>query len=478
MHQGSKKEQKITRREFVGGALGAAAAASGVLASGLKPDKRPNILFILADDMGWGDLSCFGRPDYTTPNLDRLAAQGVRFTNAYAAAPVCTPTRVGWLTGRYPARLPVGLEEPINERKDLGEKIKIVGIPNEHPTIGTLIKGAGYDTALVGKWHLGYLPNFGPLKSGFDEFFGIMSGAGDHFSHKDMTAEPDLFEGEVPVQRAGYITDLLTQRAVDYIKKPRKKPFYLSLHYTAPHWPWEGPGDLAVSNAMKYGPAGFRSGGSLKVYGEIVKSLDTGVGRVLEALVASGHEKNTLVIFTSDNGGERFSYNWPFTGQKMDVHEGGVRVPAMVRWPGVQSRPRVTDQPVITMDWTATMVAASGAKVAPAYPFDGDDMRQVISGARAVYDRTFFWRIRRQGGMRSGKWKYIREGKNEFLHDLSIDEREQANFADSESNVLENMPRPIRRLGRGHDGISEARLGTPLCNCPQIQYERCRWRFL
>ena len=140
-----------------------------------------------------------------------------------------------------------------------------------------MIKAAGYETALVGKWHLGYLPNFGPLKSGFDEFFGIMSGAGDHFTHKDMMGNPDLFEGEVPVERAGYSTDLLTNRAIEYIKRPHKKPFYLSLHYTAPHWPWEGPKDVAVSNAMKYSPAGFRAGGSLETYGEMMKSLDAGI---------------------------------------------------------------------------------------------------------------------------------------------------------------------------------------------------------
>jgi arylsulfatase A-like enzyme len=411
--------------------------------------KRPNILFILADDMGWGDLSCFGRPDYKTPNLDKLASQGIRFTNAYSAAPVCTPTRVGWLTGRYPARLPVGLAEPIEERHSLGDRVKVFGVPREHPTIASLISGAGYDTALVGKWHLGYLPNFGPLKSGFDEFFGIMSGAADHFSHKDMVGEPDLFEGEVSVERAGYITDLLTQRAVEYIKRKRSSPFYLSLHYTAPHWPWEGPKDIAVSNAMQYGPRGFRAGGSLKVYGEMVKNLDSGVGRVLQALKESGYEKDTLVIFTSDNGGERFSYNWPFTGQKMDVHEGGVRVPAIVRWPGVQDRPRVTDQPVITMDWTATMVEAAGAGAATSYPFDGDNMRRLIAGERADYDRTFFWRIRRQGGMRNGKWKYIREGTSESLHDLSADEREQANFADLEPERLGNMRRQFDAWAAG-----------------------------
>ena len=401
---------------------------------------RPNILFILADDLGWGDLSCYGRPDYQTPNLDKLAREGVKFTNAYSAAPVCTPTRIGFLTGRYPARLRVGLEEPIHERTALTpDELKTYGIPNEHPTVASLIKSAGYSTALVGKWHAGYLPYFGPLKSGFDEFYGNMSGAVDHFTHKDMTGTLDLFEGEVPVEKIGYMTDLLTQRAVEYIRLPHQKPFYLSLHYTSPHWPWEGPKDVAFSNAMKYGPVGFRAGGSLKVYADMMRSLDAGIGQVLAALRSARLDDNTVVIFTSDNGGERFSYNWPFRGQKMDVYEGGVRVPGIVRWPGAQSKPRSTDQPVITMDWSATMIAAAGAKPDPKYPLDGEDLREVMSGRRPLFDRTFFWRTYRQGGMRSGKWKYVREGKTESLFDLSIDQHEQANFADDHQSKLADL---------------------------------------
>lgn len=208
---------KFSRREFVAGAAGIALATQYDGLAATVQSERPNILFILADDMGWGDLSCYGRPDYKTPNLDRLASEGVKFTNAYSAAPVCTPTRVGFMTGRYPARLPVGMEEPIHERSELGEKIKLIGIPHEHPTVASIIKSAGYNTALIGKWHLGYLPYFGPLKSGFDEFFGNMSGAVDHFTHKDMTENLDLFEDEVPVEKIGYMTDLLTERAIEYL---------------------------------------------------------------------------------------------------------------------------------------------------------------------------------------------------------------------------------------------------------------------
>lgn len=442
-----KKIHKITRRQFVGGTLGGvAAAAHTVLGSSVKaPTERPNIVFILADDMGWGDLSCYGRPDYQTPHLDKLAVQGMRFTNAYSAAPVCTPTRVGFFTGRYPARLPVGLEEPIIDRKMLGERIKTVGIPRDHPTVASLIKKAGYDTALIGKWHAGYLPDFGPLKYGFDEFFGMMSGAGDFFTHKDMSGEPDLFENEVPVERVGYVTDLLSEKAVEYIKRPRKRPFYLSLHYTSPHWPWEGPDDIAVSKSLKGGYDGYTAGGSLKIYAEMMKSLDSAVGKVMTALKTFGLDKNTLVIFTSDNGGERFSYNWPFSGQKFDIREGGVRVPALVRWPAIIRAGSTSSQPAITMDWTATILAAAGTSPDPKYPLDGEDLTSVLAAKRGIFDRTFFWRTYRQGGMRSGKWKYIREAKKEFLFDLSVDEREQADFAATEPQTLQRLREDFKK---------------------------------
>jgi arylsulfatase A-like enzyme len=419
----------ITRRAFVGAAL-----ATGALASASKishsQTRRLNIIFILADDLGYGDLSCFGRPDYQTPNLDRLAAQGVRFINAYSASPVCTPTRCAFITGRYPARTRVGLEEPLTERGDLGDKANTLGLPPDHPTIASLLKQKGYETALIGKWHLGYLPNFGPLQSGFDKFFGIMSGAADFFTHKDMRGDPDLYEDKVPVERIGYTTELLTARAVEYVseRRPADRPFYLSLHYTAPHWPWEGPHDQDVSRALGRGYDGFTAGGSLKTYAKMMKSLDDGIGEVLQALVRSRLAANTLVIFTSDNGGERFSYNWPFRGQKFSLFQGGVRVPAMVRWPGVTPVGRVSEQAVITMDWTATMLAAGGAKADPRYPLDGQDLTDVLRERRSAYERIFFWRNSDQDAVVKGRWKYLRDGEREYLFDLGSDEHEQADF--------------------------------------------------
>ncbi len=450
--------RKVTRREFVSTALtGAALTGAAIAEAGINSRQslgqplpargravRPNILFILADDLGYGDLSCYGRPDYQTPHLDRLATQGVRFVNAYSASPVCTPTRCSFITGRYPARTRVGLEEPLTERGELGEKTKTLGLPPEHPTIASLLKQSGYHTGLIGKWHLGYLPNFGPVQSGFDEFFGIMSGAGDFFTHKDMRGDADLFEGKIPVERIGYITDLLTQRAVQYISTRHEgvgstSPFYLSLHYTAPHWPWEGPRDERVSRALRGGYDGFTAGGSLKTYAAMMKSLDDGIAEVLRALDRAGMTRNTLVIFTSDNGGERFSYNWPFRGQKFSLWEGGIRVPAIVRWPGVVPVGRVTQQAAITMDWTSTMLAAGNAKPDDTYPLDGNDLLPVIRGTQPNHERTFFWRTSEQDAVLNGHWKYLKDGKDEYLFDLSVDEREQANYRELNSTMFTQL---------------------------------------
>lgn len=426
------KSIPTTRRGFLKGAV------AGALITKMRPPftsaatQRPNVLFILADDLGWGDLSCYGRPDYRTPHLDNLARQGTRFTAAYSASPVCTPTRCAFITGRYPARTLVGLEEPLAWRKNIGDRL---GLPADHPTIASLLRSNGYETALIGKWHLGYLPKYGPLQSGFNEFFGIMSGGADYFTHKDGAGEPDLYEGKASVERIGYVTDLLTESAIKYIAKHRDHPFYLSLHYTAPHWPWEGPGDEQVSKTLK----SLVEGGSLKAYAAMMKSLDDGIGRVMKALGDAKLHRDTLVIFTSDNGGERFSYNWPFTGQKLDLHEGGIRVPAIVRWPGVVPPGLSTDQVAITMDWTATILGVTQTKADPNYPIDGQDLFQVIKGVRPVYERTIFWRTRRQDALRSGKWKYLKEGKSEYLFDLSVDEREQANFKEKSPDVFKQL---------------------------------------
>ena len=245
------------------------------------------------------------------------------------------------------------------------------------------------------------------------------------------------------MDRNGYLTDLLTERAVNYVKKPRSAPFFLSLQYTAPHWPWQGPkGGETVSfagNAPE--PAKMGAGGSIKLYAQMMKSLDDGVGRVMQALRDAGVDRRTLVIFTSDDGGERFSYLWPFSGRKGDLLEGGIRVPAIVRWPGVVPANRVTQQMAITMDWTATILAAAKVDVSDHHPLDGIDLLPSLEDTSRVFDRTFFWRIYSQDAVRDGKWKFLRDGATRKLFDLSVDQREQADFSHQHPEILQRLMR-------------------------------------
>jgi arylsulfatase A-like enzyme len=432
--------RNVTRRDFIGAAgTAAAVSAIGPRAAGAqeRPSRgaeRPNVIFILADDLGYGDLSCYGRPDYETPALDGLAAQGLKFLDNYAAAPVCTPTRCAFITGRYPQRLPVGLEEP------LGRASPEVGIPQAHPTIATRLRTAGYATALIGKWHLGWNPEFNPTRHGFDEFFGALSGALDYFTHVAPDAggasAPDLWENETRVDAAGgYLTDLLTERAIEYVTRPRDKPFYLSLHYTAPHSPWEGPDDSGVDHT-DHGAGPMTNGGSLGAFAKMMLSMDAGIARVLAALERVRIERNTLVIFTSDNGGERYSYNWPFSFEKLYLNEGGLRVPAIVRWPGVVPAGVVTEQAAITMDWTATILAAAGASVVE---LDGESLLPVLTNEREAYDRALFWRTRTRAAARIGRWKYVQEGAEDHLYDVSVDLGEKTDLKTREPAVFDEV---------------------------------------
>jgi arylsulfatase A-like enzyme len=426
--------RRVTRREFLNTAVATTGTLTASRLSQLAAAERPNVLFILADDLGYGDLSCYGRPDYKTPILDSLAAQGIKFMSAYAAAPVCTPTRCALITGRYPQRLEVGLYEPLRTQGEEMEK----GLPPGQPTVASLMKGNCYDTALIGKWHLGWKPEFGPNRHGFDEFFGILAGAGDYFTHANDRGEPDLWENLAPVERLGYMTDLLSDRAAEYVSRKRTRPFYLSLHYTAPHSPWEGPEDEAIGH-REHGPGPMTSGGSLPIYGAMMKRMDAGIGKVLTALQRAKIDRQTLVIFTSDNGGERYSYNWPFSFQKSYLFEGGIRVPAIARWPGVIPAGRVTEQAAITMDWSATILAVSGTTPDPSAPLDGEDLMAVCRGVRPVFDRTLFWRTQTRAAARVGKWKYLNDEGKESLFDLSVDPGEKNDLRSVQQEIFDRL---------------------------------------
>ncbi|HMS06050.1 MAG TPA: sulfatase-like hydrolase/transferase [Burkholderiaceae bacterium] len=407
---------------------------------------RPNILFIVADDLGYADLGCYGgRPAAfgpVSPVLDRLAAGGLKFTQGYANSPVCSPTRFALMTGRYQYRLRGGADEPINSRS---RGSSTLGLPPEVPTLPSLLREAGYRTALVGKWHLGYPPHFGPLKSGYDEFFGPMSGGVDYFSHCSSAGVHDLYEAEGEQATEGYLTDLLSERAAQTIARwgaeaREGRPFFMSLHYTAPHWPWETRADERLSAEVKDNLFHLH-GGNIDTYRRMIHHMDEGIGLVVAQLLEEGLLDDTLIVFTSDNGGERFSDNWPLVGGKMDLTEGGIRVPWIAHWPATIPAGGVSTQHCMTMDWSATMLDLGGAHPRADYPLDGVSLAAVLRDPAWRFDRPLYWRMkhREQRALRDGPWKYLRVDGHDYLFDLSRDERERANLAAREGDRLAAM---------------------------------------
>ena len=397
---------------------------------------RPNIVFIVADDLGFADLGCYGGRDASfgpvSPHLDALAAGGLKFTQGYSNSPVCSPTRFALMTARWQYRLRGAAEEPINS-KSRGSTT--LGLAPEHPTLPSLLRDAGYRTALIGKWHLGYPPAFSPLKSGYDEFFGPMSGGVDYFSHCASNGAHDLFEGDEETHEIGYLTDLISDRAVDWVQRMAPgaradQPFFLSLHYTAPHWPWETRDDAALAAEVKDNLFHLH-GGNIHTYRRMIHHMDEGIGRLMAVLREQGLERDTLVVFTSDNGGERFSDNWPLVGGKMDLTEGGIRVPWIVHWPDVVAPGGVTEQHCLTMDFSATLLALGGARAGADYPWDGVSMLPVLRDPAATFERPLFWRMNHRGqrACRIGNWKYLQVDGHEYLFDIPADERERANHA-------------------------------------------------
>ncbi len=427
----------LSRRVFVRRAAGALVASGlppGLLAcAGEQPARPraagPNLVFIMADDLGYADTSLYGRTDYRTPVLDQLAREGVRLTDAYASAPVCSPTRVALMTGRYPARYGVGLLEPLTTQA--------TGLPADPPTLPQLLRDAGYETALIGKWHLGAPPPFQPQRHGFDTFYGFLGAADDYVSHLGTEhLEHDLWDGTRRLRTEGYLTELFTDRAVAFLEQPRDRAFFLSLQYNAPHWPWQAPGDPVYPDSLRW-----TGGGSPDTYARMVQSMDDGIGRVLEAIRRAGVENDTLVIFTSDNGGERFSDMGPFAHDKMTLWEGGIRVPAFARWPGVIPADTTTAQACATMDWTATLLAAAGVTADVRAPLDGVDLLPMLTGG-AIVPRDLYWRTfqrTQHKALRSGTWKYLVTEDATHLFDLAVDPGEHTDLSVTRPDVLAGL---------------------------------------
>jgi arylsulfatase A-like enzyme len=410
--------------------------AAAVPVAAQAPSSRPNVILIITDDVGYGDLGSYGAPDIKTPNIDSLARNGTRLTDFYAA-PNCSPTRAMLISGRYQQRYRI--ENPLPAARTAME----LGLPATGRTLPQLLKNNGYRTGLVGKWHLGYKPEFSPNAHGFDYFFGFKSGLIDYYQHTDQTGEHDLFENAQPTHVTGYSTDLFTERSVKFIEQNANQPFFLEVAFNAAHWPFQVPDhpSTAPDNARFVQPQEDPTN-TRRDYAAILERADQGVGKILATLDRLGLARNTLVIYTQDNGGEWLSRNAPLFHRKSSVWEGGIRVPAIFRWPGRIPAGKTSSQVGIMMDMTATILAVTNSPVPAAARLEGINLLPQLEGAPRT-ERTLFWRItgpaRRQRAVRQGDWKLLLDAGNAMLYNLANDVGERNDLASQRSDIVRKL---------------------------------------
>lgn len=371
-------------------------AAGIILASAELRAEQPNILLLLADDLGYGDLGFQGGTDIPTPHLDALARRSVRCTQGYVSGPYCSPTRAGLMTGRYQQRF--GHE--FNPGSGPNQ-----GLPTTEKTIADHLKAAGYTTGLVGKWHLGLAPKFHPQERGFDEFFGFLDGSHTYFAGKSE----DIYRGKTIVKEDEYLTDAFAREAVSFIDRHKARPFFLELAFNAVHTPM---------NATEARLAQFPriENKTRKTYAAMLAALDQAVGQVLEKLKREGLEEKTLIVFLNDNGGPTMlgttingSMNTPLRGSKRTTLEGGIRVPFLLSWKGTLPSGTTFDAPVIQLDLAPTFLAVAGIDVKTGAKFDGVNLLPHLAGkAKQPPHEALFWRLGAQAAIRSGQWKLVR----------------------------------------------------------------------
>ena len=399
--------------------------------------RRPNVVLIMMDDLGYGDLGSYGARDVRTPNIDRLAREGVRLTDGYSNGHVCTPTRAALISGRYPQRF--GLERALTA----APADTLLGLPVTGTSLPALLKSSGYATGLVGKWHLGFTRAFSPQAHGFDEFFGFLAGAHDYYVGNVM-------QDTTVIPLAGYLTDEITKHALGFIERHATHPFFVEVAYNAVHWPFQPP-DQPPTEAERMAPRRMVQMPDDTVpatradYVRMLERADQGVGRILALLEQRGLTANTLVIFTNDNGGEWLSRNAPFFHRKATLWEGGIRVPLIMRWPARLPAGKTSPQVAATMDLPASILAATGTTAPAGYRPDGIDILPMLRGDTPVRDRDVFWRIngaaRQQRAVRSGQWKLLVDGNQVLLFDLANDPGERNDLAARQAEKVATLRR-------------------------------------
>lgn len=409
-----------------------AAACSTFGLSGLSAG-QPNIVLILADDLGYGSVGCYGNKVVRTPHIDALATNGIRCTDFHSNGPMCTPTRAALLTGRYQQRCLWVDDEELSPvfRKQRAENMKqrwAWGISLDELTIAELLKNGGYATGLFGKWHLGYDFKFHPMNQGFDEFRGFISGAVDYHTHVSVsgTQELDWWNGKKIEDDKGYTTDLLTGYAVDFIARHKAKPFFMFVSHGAPHTPLQGRDPKKKQSAAE-------------IYKEMIEVLDESVGAIVKALEEQGLRENTLIIFCSDNGPALpagFQDASPFRGKKGSLLEGGHRVPAIMSWPNKIPAGKECHDLLITMDLFPTFARLAGVSLPENHVIDGTDIAPILKGEQGDTQRVLHWRFGRQWAVRRGDWKLI-DGRS--LYHLGNDPEETKNLAGENRKTVREL---------------------------------------
>ena len=423
--------EKITRRSFLRSSVLAASGiclGGGIFSAAARQNNRsrPNIVVIVSDDQGYADSSCYEHPkEVDTPNIDRLAEEGVRFTNGYASGYVCAPTRAGLMTGRYQQRF--GFYTAPDSR---------TGMPLKEITAADLLKKEGYATAVIGKWHLGIEPEYHPMKRGFDEFYGFLGhGAHDYFKLGITDEYTSIYRNEKPINDTGYLTNNLAREAVSFIERHKNRPFFLYLPFNAVHWPLQ---------ALKKHIERFNTGDPNRdIYLAMLVCMDEAIGRVLDALKRIGADDNTLMVFFSDNGGAKknLADNGALRDYKHSVYEGGIRVPFIVRWPDELPKGKICDEPVISLDVMPTICAAVGAKLPDDRVYDGRNMLPVLHGQskKPLHEALYWYDGADQWAVRAGKWKLLSQKGSLELYDLSSDIGEKNDLSKENPQIVKRL---------------------------------------
>ncbi len=432
---------RMNRREFiecvVGGTIATALANGGCSLAGAgdcsEGSERPNIILIMADDLGYGDIGCYGSIKIKTPSIDALARGGMKLTDYHSNGPVCSPTRAALLTGRYQQR--AGIEGVIYAQGPTRQ----TGIALQEVTFAEVLKKHGYATGIFGKWHLGYNVEFNPARQGFDEFRGNVSGNVDYHSHIDGAGIDDWWKNLEKVPEDGYTTDLITRHGIDFIERHKDEPFCLYLPHESVHSPYQGRND--PPQRLPGGKKGKAVKGDQTplAYKEMIEVMDEGIGQIVETVKRLGLERRTFIFFCSDNGATKNGSNGALSGYKGSLWEGGHRVPAIAYWPGRMEAGTAVDQTVLGMDLFATMVSIAGADLPAGLKLDGVNLTPMLLDNAKLPERTLFWRYQKERAVRKGPWKLLIQGKNVRLFNFDEDLGEKKNFAGAEPGMVKTL---------------------------------------